>query len=730
MERLDNSQAPRIKWWIQAIVVCSLGVLINFAGVNIAGALGLPLYLDNIGIILASAVGGALPGILVGFFSNVINGLSDPITIYYGFVSVINAVIVSVFYRKGLLKKLWGCILLILAMAIVGGGIGSFLTWMLYGGGFGEGISSDLTMSIYYATGWAPFFSQLAADIVLDLLDKTITVVVAVGLLRLIPAKVSSMFYVEGWRQAPLTAEEKKLANRGSQSLHSLRVRITGLLSAVVVLIAVVVAALSYILFHQSTIDEQGKLAEGVAHVAAFAIDPEMVDEYLAKGEEAKGYVDIMNRLEDLMNSTPDIDFVYVYKIMEDGCHVVFDPDVEGVPGMKAGEVVPFDEDFGPYLDDLLAGREIAPVVSNGQYGWLLTAYVPVYDSQGACQCYAAADISMKMLKSYEMVFVTKVFVLFGAFFVLILAVGVWVAEYHLILPLNTMTMAADAFAYDSDDSIEVNIQRLKTLDVHTGDELERLYHAIIKTSEDTLRFMEEMEQKNAQISRLQNGLILVLADLVESRDACTGNHVRNTALYAKIIMEQMREEGIYAEQLTDDFIFDVYNMAPLHDVGKITVPDALLNKPGRLTPEEFEIMKGHAAAGGAIINQAIEAVSESDTGYLKEAKNLATYHHEKWNGTGYPYGLSGENIPLSARIMAVADVFDALVSKRSYKDGFPFEKAMAIIEEGMGSHFDAKVAGAFLHASDKVKEVLEEERLAEKRKEEARKIIEESIKM
>ncbi|MBQ1490587.1 MAG: HD domain-containing protein [Blautia sp.] len=722
MERKENSATPRMKWWIQALVVCSLGVLINFAGVHIAAALGLPLYLDNIGIILASAVGGTMPGILVGFFSNVINGLSDPVTIYYGFVSVINAVIVSVFYRKGLLKKLHGCIFLVLCMAIVGGGIGSYLTWMLYGGGFGEGISSNLTLKIYYATGWTPFFSQFAADIVLDILDKTITVVVALGLLKLIPENIKSIFYVEGWRQAPLTAEEKQVANKGSRSVHSLRVRITGLLSAIVVLIAVVVAAVSYILFHQSTIEEQGKLAEGVANVVAASIDPEMVDEYLEKGEKAEGYNDIMKRLDDLIKSTPDIDFVYVYRILEDGCHVVFDPDTEDLPGMNAGDVVAFDEDFAPYLDDLLAGREIAPVISDGQYGWLLTAYVPVYDSQGVCQCYAAADINMKMLKSYEMIFVTKVFVLFGAFFVLILAVGVWLAEYHLILPINTMSMAADAFAYDSDDSMVANTEKLKTLDIHTEDELEHLYLAIIKTSEDTVRFMDEMEKKNAQISRLQNGLILVLADLVESRDACTGNHVRNTALYAKIIMEQMRKEGIYEDQLTDDFIFDVYNMAPLHDVGKITVPDALLNKPGRLTPEEFEIMKGHAAAGGAIINQAIEAVSETDTGYLKEAKNLATYHHEKWNGTGYPYGLVGENIPLSARIMAVADVFDALVSRRSYKEGFPFEKAMSIIEEGMGSHFDPNVAGAFLRAADQVSAVLEEERLAEQQKEAAKK--------
>ena len=146
---------------------------------------------------------------------------------------------------------------------------------------------------------------------------------------------------------------------------------------------------------------------------------------------------------------------------------------------------------------------------------------------------------------------------------------------------------------------------------------------------------------------------------------------------------------------------------APLHDIGKIQVPDLILNKPGKLSEDEFEAMKAHTTAGADMIRHAMDMVSESDSGYLKEAMNLANFHHEKWDGIGYPRGLKGEEIPLSARIMAVADVFDALVSKRSYKDGFPFEKAMAIIEEGAGSHFDPRIVGAFRQASEEVREVM-----------------------
>ena len=200
----------------------------------------------------------------------------------------------------------------------------------------------------------------------------------------------------------------------------------------------------------------------------------------------------------------------------------------------------------------------------------------------------------------------------------------------------------------------------------------------------------------------------MVLADMVESRDQCTGDHVRKTAAYTGIIMRQLRKDGVYLDQLTDEFMQDVENSAPLHDVGKIQVPDAILNKPGRLTDDEFDLMKTHTTAGSQVITQAMNTVSEQDSGYLREARNLAHYHHEKWNGAGYPSGLKGEEIPLSARIMAVADVFDALVSKRSYKDGFPFEKAMGIIKESSGSHFDPKVVQAFVEASDEVYQVMQ----------------------
>ncbi len=163
---------------------------------------------------------------------------------------------------------------------------------------------------------------------------------------------------------------------------------------------------------------------------------------------------------------------------------------------------------------------------------------------------------------------------------------------------------------------------------------------------------------------------------------------------------------GIYSGILTEEYIGDVFKSAPLHDIGKIKIPDSILNKPGKLTPEEFDIMKKHSEYGGEVIDELIESLTEAS--YLEIARDIALYHHERWDGSGYPKGLKGEEIPLSARIMAVADVFDALVSERVYKKAFSFEKAMEIIREESGTHFDPRIVKAFVAVEDEVRETAE----------------------
>ena len=282
-------------------------------------------------------------------------------------------------------------------------------------------------------------------------------------------------------------------------------------------------------------------------------------------------------------------------------------------------------------------------------------------------------------------------------------------ANIYIIDPVNSLAAATEKVNYNNDDARSETVERLKNLVINTGDEIEHLYHALTKTTQDTVDYITESQRQSEALEALQSAMINVMADLVESRDPSTGTHIKNTAEYVQIIVDQLKKEGIYADRLTPEYMADVVASAPLHDVGKIMVSDTILNKPGKLTDEEFEIMKIHTTEGAKVIDDVISRVGGIKSGYLEEAKNMAHYHHERWNGSGYPEGLAGEDIPLSARIMAVADVFDALVSRRCYKPPFSFEDAMSIIKKDAGTHFDPNIVKAFADAEDLVRQVTEE---------------------
>lgn len=209
------------------------------------------------------------------------------------------------------------------------------------------------------------------------------------------------------------------------------------------------------------------------------------------------------------------------------------------------------------------------------------------------------------------------------------------------------------------------------------------------------------------QISNMQFNTIALMADIVENRDKNTGGHIKRTAKYVEIIARRLKEGFAFPDILTEQYIYDMTVAAPLHDIGKIHISDVILNKPGKLTDEEFEIMKSHAAAGRDLLKQAKEQLGEFT--YLNIAEYMAAYHHEWWNGKGYPEGIKEDEIPLCARIMAVADVFDAISSKRCYKEAMPLEKAYDIISKEAGTHFDPVVAKAFLDSKKEIEKAFEE---------------------
>ncbi len=208
-----------------------------------------------------------------------------------------------------------------------------------------------------------------------------------------------------------------------------------------------------------------------------------------------------------------------------------------------------------------------------------------------------------------------------------------------------------------------------------------------------------------AQITRMQHDIIVSMANVIESRDGTTGEHVKRTSKYTMLLAEKMIERGLYAEELTVQLLESMRNGSPLHDIGKITIPDSVLTKPGKLTVEEYDVIKTHAKAGADMIRDNMSQMVSED--FLQVACDMAQYHHEKWNGKGYPEGLKGEEIPLTARILAVTDVYDALVSERQYKKGMTIDEAFAIMEKDRGENFEPEILDVFFDLRDELERLL-----------------------
>lgn len=233
--------------------------------------------------------------------------------------------------------------------------------------------------------------------------------------------------------------------------------------------------------------------------------------------------------------------------------------------------------------------------------------------------------------------------------------------------------------------------------------ELDQYRHNLEKMVQEQA---EKITEDARRLSSIQDSVIVGMANLIESRDGSTGRHVKNTQTYVRLIANELYSRNLYQGELTPEYIEDLCKAAPLHDVGKIKVPDAILQKPGKLTPEEYEEIKLHTTYSSKIIRMILGDLE--DEHYVKIVGDIAMYHHERWDGTGYPVGLAGDSIPLPARIMAVADVFDALYEERVYKPPVrPIERIIQIMSEGRGTQFDPVIIDVFMEMLPMLKKIL-----------------------
>lgn len=699
--------------WVRSksvILLIIIGLLLNVIPAKIALAFDIPLYLDCLGTVLTAMLGGALPAVVVGFGVNVINGIAEPVAMYYGVLSVLIAIFATFFFRWGFFKKAWKLLVVIFTFALIGGGLGSVFTYALYGFNFGEGISAPFAIAFHDVMHWNRFVSQLLADFVLDVFDKSAIVVLATLLFHYIPQKHKD--------------ELKKIYNDPSSNAmnrmvrHSLLSKVVMIVMVAEILLGGLASTIGFLLYRTNSVNNFISIGKGVTEAASVAIDAEKVDDYIARGYEVEGYQKTRDMLERIRGSFPQTKYVYVYKIKNDGCHVVFDLDTDGEPGGSPGEVIDFDPTFKPYLPTLLEGGEIDPIISDDQYGWLLTVYRPLRNAAGKTVAYVAADISMESIIRDEATFFIKLLSLFFGLSIIIMGIVIEVMKRGVVIPVNKMSLAAYKYSLDIGlasgidfeteavdlDGIQNSANRIGRIGISTNDEIGMLYDSFNGMAQSSFEFIKQVQEQNDRIRRMQEVIIMEFAEMVEARDKSTGDHIKKTAEYVEAIAKELQAEGKFKGVLTDAYIHKLKRAAPLHDIGKIAVSDLILNKNGKLTDEEFAIMKSHTTEGGKILKKIVADAGDTfDANYLNESIEMASFHHEKWDGSGYPTHIKGNEIPLSARIMAVADVFDALIAERVYKKGFSYEKAMSIITEGAGKHFDPDVVEAFTKISEKL---------------------------
>ncbi|WP_294430087.1 HD domain-containing phosphohydrolase [uncultured Treponema sp.] len=668
--------------------------------------LGLPFFLDSFGTIAISAIIGIpFTGILTAVLSSAICSVFYSASIYLAFFNALLAIFTVWFIRNHSFKQISKSLLFLLAVIFYSTLVNTLAQFLIFGS-TQPSLPAQNARSLSTSGGISYLSAFFIINFMMSVLDKGLSFILVISLLNFISTEKINAIQNGIWKQRPLAKQAIRAIKDWSRDVkHSLRTRNTYTLVVTFLILIFVMGWVGGRLYFKTLKASMTQSAKSCVSFASEVIPPEKIDYFIKYGTGHPDYAETSETLRKILQVSQGIQYLYVIKIEENGCRFVFDMDSKDpyVPG----QLVPFDKEFEPYFPALLAGEEIEPVESNNLFGWLLTIYHPVRDSSGKCVCYVGADISIDYLHSYIAKFLSHILVIMAGFFILIIAYAIWNTGVYTSYPISSIAACVDNFARTSEniEKLDENVRTIRSLDIRTGDEVEKLYKAICRMTLNQAEQMRDIIRLSESTMKMQDGLIITMADMVENRDSDTGAHVQKTAAYVKIIVEGLKKKGYYAQKITPKFMSDVVRSAPLHDVGKINIPDGVLNKPGKLTDEEFAIMKTHTTAGKHILENAISTVQGEN--YLKEARNMAAYHHERWDGKGYPEGLHGEVIPLSARIMAVADVFDALASPRVYKPAFPIEKALAILQEGAGTQFDPKCVEVFMEALPEVKMIL-----------------------
>ena len=497
------------KTGLKLAAICVAGVVLNIAGSELARHIEREVFLDTCGTIFIAVLGGYVPGIAVGFFTNLLDAVLNTNDVYFGVVSVLVAIIAAFTAAQGYFDKFPRVLYAIPPTALVATVLSTLIAELLKT----QDSFASITQLVLTALQKFPK----------ELLDKGLAILVVFRLLKLIPASLKESFRLMGKMQAPLTDEMREALKNQNEFILSLRTKMVFNLMSITILVAIAISAISYTIYQDSAYREHIRIADGLVTMAVNEIKPNRVEEFLTLGRTAEGYEEVERALYRIRSSNRDVRFLYVYRVEADGCHVVFDLPTTDLEASPPGSVEPIDKEFEEYLDDLLAGHPIPPIPSDGKYGHLLSIYKPVYNHQGKCVCYAAIDFSIDELHDYGRRFIAKVVALFSGALVFILVLGLSFIENNIILPVNTMACCARSFAYDSAEAREQNVERIKSLDIKTNDEIENLYAAFLKTTSDSMNYFENFRKAKIEME--------VMNELAHT-DSLTG--IRNKTAYTE----------------------------------------------------------------------------------------------------------------------------------------------------------------------------------------------------
>lgn len=477
------------------------GMLLNIITIELMGFFELPITLGTLGTMLAAALGGYLPGVIVAFCTNLFYSVGDYSHLSYSFLDMLAALLTSLFVAKGYYRRLWKTLLTVPVLVIITG-VCTYIVSLWLGNA-----QLDLVTTLLH-----------------ELADKGITVTITYLSLRFLP---------EQFQVQRRSIEEEAKQYRRSRLL-SIRAKILIMSSIVCLLVAAIVTGISFIQFRETIINEHYKLGQGIIDLIRNDLDPERVDEFIEKGHDAEGYDELERHLLEYREHYPDVQYLYIYQMHEEGIRVVFDLDTEEFPADEPGDLISYELVLADMKDDLIAGKHVEPTISDDIYGFVYSVYEPIYNAEGECVCYAAVDFSMDIINSYNRTFLFKVITMFIGFVMLIFTICIKVMEQNIIFPVNDMAHCAESFAYNSEEARLANVRRIRDLNIRTGDEIEDLYQAFLKTTEDSMQFVEGLRKAKSQVQSMEQEVSRI--SVTAYTDALTG--VRNKAAYNRTVEE------------------------------------------------------------------------------------------------------------------------------------------------------------------------------------------------